>query len=74
MGDERGDALMDKNGGPAFPVRYEGPGMSLRDFFAAAALQGLIASRTDRSTHWHPDDDSNYCFRIADSMLKARES
>jgi len=35
------------DGGPAFPVPHSGThsyGMTLRDYFAAAALKGLIAS------------------------------
>ena len=38
------------DGGTAFPIPYgqvmcdEGKGMTLRDYFAAAALQGLLAS------------------------------
>ncbi len=38
-----------KEGGPAFPVSPDGgcgqwPGMSLREYFAAAAVQGLSAN------------------------------
>ena len=37
-----------KNGGPEFPYGYGyagfEPGMSLRDYFAAAALTGLLAN------------------------------
>ena len=38
------------NGGPAFPCEYEGStrsdasGISIRDYFAAKAMQGMIAS------------------------------
>jgi hypothetical protein len=38
---------MTADGGPAFPSAHAGPaaseGLSLRDYFAAAALQGLLA-------------------------------
>lgn len=42
------------DGGPAFPIEnndlpgsYEAhPGMTLRDYFAAAALQGILSSET----------------------------
>lgn len=64
---------------PAFPVVYaEGDfdrGMTLRDYFAAKALQGILAS----STEWS-DVSWNACksivvdsFNIADVMMKARE-
>jgi hypothetical protein len=71
-------------GGPAFPVPYhpqqewENPaGMTLRDYFAAKAMQALIA-------HGYFDDCRNFdnacevlaaeSSQIADAMLKARES
>ena len=67
-----------KNGGPAFPFREQDgeggyqrfPGMSLRDYFAAAAMQGMLAS---------PDGDGHIeryavgAYQIADAMLAARE-
>lgn len=46
------------------------PGMSLRDYFAAAALTGLIA-KPDMS--W-PSDAAEASYRIADAMLAARAS
>lgn len=64
---------MDKTGGAAFPqvgdMHVFKEGMTLLDYFAGQALQGLIASRTDRATHWHPKNDAKYCYRIAESML-----
>lgn len=67
------------NSGPAFPapmipcdnqggyteVRHTG--MSLRDYFAAKAMQGLIDSGYDT---W--EDLSHDSFALADAMLKAR--
>ena len=43
-------------------------GMTLRDYFAAAAMQGLLAAKI-------PDDRSIYtmAYVCADGMLKARE-
>ena len=62
----------------AFPL-YRGPydnantgGMTLRDYFAAKALMGLMASRGPRSLHFNPEDDATYVYAIADAMLKAR--
>jgi hypothetical protein len=64
------------DGGPAFPMGYhpEGNnadhfGMTLRDYFAAAALQGLMASRNFLDEH-----DGPYVYEIADAMLKARKA
>ena len=50
-------------------------GMTLRDYFAAAAMQGILASSTEWSdVSWDRCkamvEDS---FNIADEMLKARE-
>ena len=37
--------MTDKTGGPAFPIHgTEWGGMTLRDYFAAAAMEGLLAS------------------------------
>jgi hypothetical protein len=64
----------------AFPVTYGNDGvehgMTLRDYFAAKALQGILAN----STEWS-DVSWSACkaivadsFNIADEMLKAREA
>jgi hypothetical protein len=67
---------MINDGGPAFPMGYhpEGNsadhfGMTIRDYFAAAALQGLIAN--GECPTW--DDDAKAAYAAADAMLKARE-
>ena len=66
-------------GGPAFPIPaisrngvafVSAPGMTLRDYFAAAALQGILRTNSNR---FHPEDDANWCYQIADAMLKERE-
>jgi hypothetical protein len=70
---------MARLGGPAFPVVPPSEsvffsGMSLRDYFAAAALQGLCASFDGACL-----DDAfvsgvaRRAFDIADAMLAARE-
>jgi hypothetical protein len=55
--------------GPAFPCDIE-TGMSLRDYFAAKAMQGILA---DSST---PEimDIAGAAYEIADAMLKARQA
>ena len=56
---------------PAFPVIGGGVncmGMTLRDYFAAQAMQGLLASREG----YMSDELADYAYLIADDMLKAR--
>jgi hypothetical protein len=78
--------MMPKNdGGPAFPGEYFDeessscltPGMSLRDWFAGMALQGMLASgRNVRATHRSTRTEALaiMCYQAADAMLKAREA
>ena len=75
------------NGGPAFPVvkswqggcsgaDYSGPsGMSLRDYFAAAALQGLLNGDyvPEEATTLKSWEDLAACaFGLSDAMLAER--
>ena len=46
------------------------PQISLRDYFAAAALQGLLASQCEVTDDPYPI----YAYKIADAMIKAREA
>lgn len=77
----------DKTGGPAFPMvaqNWNNKGMTLRDYFAAQALQGYIACNA-----WHPDfvfpegykfgagqradqTVAEAAYKYADAMLKER--
>jgi hypothetical protein len=70
-------------GGPAFPGPYlndkgvleavaKQGGMTLRDYFAATALQGLITG----TSMWREEDDiylARAAYGLADAMLEARE-
>ena len=63
------------DGGHAFPTLFIEPdygsgyrGMTLRDYFAAAIMQGLISSQCQVD-----DPYPIYAYRIADAMIKARE-
>ncbi len=66
------------DGGPAFPRTgadgHTSPqsGMTLRDYFAAAALQGLLANH-EASFHSRKER-AEHCYILADTMLKAREA
>ena len=65
---------------PAFPVsRYGdgegGPiegGLSMRDYFAAAALQGICASGP--SKEYTDQRLANEAYKLADAMLAEREA
>jgi hypothetical protein len=59
----------------ANPLTSDQLGMTLRDYFAAKAIQGFCAN----STFFAEDGNCNlegltsYAFDVADSMMKARE-
>ena len=77
---------MNNTGGPAFPVPYsneaDGPtvmptqGMTLRDYFAARAMHGLMGRNW--SHHTGTDEEliavwARSAYSVADAMLKERE-
>ena len=60
-------------GGPAFPTSNGGrpdDGMTLRDYFAG---QAIIAYHADGNFS-ASEDVANWCYKIADAMLEAREA
>jgi hypothetical protein len=77
-------------GGPAFarpasPAHEYGfhkhqEGMTLRDYFAAKAMQARLTRPADPlpAPQWfgpgHEVEDARACYALADAMLKARES
>lgn len=75
--------MTNKNGGPAFPVagserNYPIEGMTLRDYFAAKALSGWLASYPESCTHpivaGNADEVAKHSYMIADAMLRSREA
>ena len=55
----------------AFPDRYR-DGMTLRDYFAAQAMQGLLANS---ECPLKPlDEVPQASYKMADAMMKAREA
>ena len=66
-------------GGQAFPNEgFNGwgkpeEGMTLRDYFAAKAMQGFMANKSN-PMHYQPEEDAQWAYMIADAMLKARGS
>jgi hypothetical protein len=81
--------MSDKNtGGPAFPVEYYDAqldkrrvmqGMTLRDYFAAKAMQGLMSRKEQGGFDFAVYEKdamrvSMWAYDLADAMLKAREA
>ncbi len=68
-----------KNSGPAFPNAIFEPnagprwvdGMALRDYFATAALTGLVAQIWE---HYDPARIAADAYALADAMIKMREA
>lgn len=65
------------DGGPAFPAMHfdladHEHGMTLRDYFAAKALQGLLSRIGHDKMNVH-DVLAQRTYAIADAMLEARE-
>ena len=69
-------------GGPAFPIKQynrnimafeEVCGMTLRDYFAAKAMQGFMASPLLKVELGEYATALN-AYKVADAMLKAREA
>lgn len=72
------------DGGFAFPVHPNGTtmqntGMSLRDYFAAKAMQGIVSTH-DSDGEWTGPGDltsnklmAETAYAISDAMIKARE-
>lgn len=78
----------ENHGGPAFPhIRkpvapgveevITSGGMSLRDYFAAKVLQGVMASGTSMSIGTNHEEEmldmARAFYSMADAMIKARE-
>jgi hypothetical protein len=66
---------------PAFPtaqyadgVRPSGfdSGMTLRDYFAAKAMQGMLSENS--GIRYPTDELVDFAYKVADAMMKAREA
>lgn len=74
-----------KDGGPAFPESYVGAdaphegignGMTLRDYFAAKAMQAMLRVDTDNGRcRDYPmlEGTAALAYRMADAMIEARK-
>ena len=65
----------DNVGGAAFPTYKDSLylGMSLRDFFAAKAMQAILSEDPDYHQKYEFIDLADFSYQCADAMLKARE-
>ena len=69
---------------PAFPIadvyhpngqiEYGKPGLTKREYFVAAAMQGLCAEYLGPQTDWDYDDIASFAVDIADATLAAMEA
>jgi hypothetical protein len=71
------------DGGPAFPrpmvasgsttATMEQDGMSLRDYFAAQAIEIMVQKSEDAHGGWSEDTVAVGAYAIADAMIEARK-
>ena len=61
-----------RDGGQAFPVRGLWEGMTLRDYFAAAAIAGL-AEKPGEGCIEYMQQRARVAYQIADAMIAARK-
>ena len=75
--------MINNTGGSAFPHEYfdkqlnQGRvmhGMTLRDYFAAKAMQGMMANSVLMQNGTFHDGNFKAAYEAADAMLKAREA
>lgn len=68
--------MSELDGGAAFPVVHpDGKGvqyygMSLRDYFAAKAMQAMVAA--EFASAFGPEDWARHAYKVADSMIQER--
>jgi hypothetical protein len=73
--------MSDKTGGPAFPTTnhhgHKLEGMSLRDYFAAKAMEADMSTYSQDLIYESPEwfvARAKKWYEVADAMLKAREA
>lgn len=65
-------------GGPAFPLNWEDKGeywafgMTLRDYFAAKAMQGMIGGNWPTNSA-DQENIAEFSYELADAMMKERD-
>lgn len=74
-----------ETGGPAFPrpfsfddqianKEHAQDGMTLRDYFAAKALQGLLSCQSEETGFYQAKNAAQEAYAMADAMLEASKS
>jgi len=64
--------MSNNTGGPAFPVeQHDKDGMTLRDYFAAKAMQGIL---TDPEIVMGATEIADLSYKYADAMMEARNA
>jgi len=61
---------MDKPAFPTWSAKDVVQGMTLRDYFAATALQGILATNPD----YFPREIVTMAYKYADTMMEARNA
>jgi hypothetical protein len=70
---------MSKDNTPAFPLHNHGAqtlglhvtGMTLRDYFAAKAMQGMLSENS--GIRYPTDELVKFAYEVADAMMEARK-
>jgi hypothetical protein len=78
---QKDDEMTKETGGPAFPYLETGDcgqreGMTLRDYFAAKAVPGLVVAGRFKAGMDQKPESTQYAesaYKIADAMLRARK-
>jgi hypothetical protein len=69
--------MSDKYLDRAFPLgsgsSLDDQGMTLRDYFAAKAMQGLQANATDEVMEMGYSETASYAYKMANAMMEARK-
>ena len=60
--------LINRNDSLAFPVPNMHIGMTLRDYFAAKAMQGILYAGLE------PVENAKHAYEMADAMMAARSA
>jgi len=62
------------NNPPAFPDGLGNRGMTLRDYMAVKAMQGILNEDPNYHQKYQFLDLADFSYKCADAMLKAREA
>ncbi len=66
--------LINRSDTPAFPINNMNTGMTLRDYFAAKAMQPFLDQIGCRADQRWFDEVAEGSYKMADAMMKVREA